>query len=206
MHHRVHVRPRLTQTRRRPFEITDPRIQDEYSRLLDHTVLPELGHVPIAAVTPAQLEAMIGGLATDGMRRGGGDLHPKTVKHAWHVTRQAFRYALRHDALTANSVDRVDVSANRAGGDRENFEPHPLTPEEVAEVCAARPNVPAATDKPLPAYPFYALMVEFAAYTGLRASELAGLEVSDLSCAGSGWGAAEMLGAVARTKTKAKCR
>ena len=27
MHHRVHVRPRRTQTRRRPFEITDPRIQ-----------------------------------------------------------------------------------------------------------------------------------------------------------------------------------
>ena len=52
------------------------------------------GHVPIVAVTPAQLEALIGESAADGKRRGGGDLHPKTVKHAWHVTRQVFRYAM----------------------------------------------------------------------------------------------------------------
>jgi integrase len=89
----------------------------EYGRLLDCYVLPELGQVPIAAVTPAQLEQLIGELATDGKRRGGGDLHPRTVKHAWHVTRQVFRYAMRHDALAANPIDRVDYSANRATGD-----------------------------------------------------------------------------------------
>ena len=35
----------------------------------------------------------------------------------------------------------------------------------------------------MPAYPVYALMVEFMAYTGLRASEVAGLEVGDLTFA-----------------------
>ena len=44
----------------------------EYGRLLDRYILPELGHVPIAAVTPAQLEALIGELASAGRRRGGG--------------------------------------------------------------------------------------------------------------------------------------
>ena len=39
------------------------RTLDEYGRLLDCYVMPELGHVPIAAVTPAQLEALIGELA-----------------------------------------------------------------------------------------------------------------------------------------------
>ncbi|PRC52057.1 site-specific integrase, partial [Mycobacterium sp. ITM-2017-0098] len=32
----------------------------------------------------------------------------------------------------------------------------------------------------LPAYPAYALMVEFMAYSGLRAGEVAGLEIGDL--------------------------
>jgi hypothetical protein len=68
-----------------------------YGRLPDRYVLPELGHVPIAAVSLAHLEQLIGDLATDGKRRGGGDLHPKTVKHAWEVGGQVFRYALRHN-------------------------------------------------------------------------------------------------------------
>jgi integrase len=160
------------------------RTLDEYARLLDCYVMPELGHVPIAAVTPAQLEHLIAGLATDRNRRGGGDLHPKTIKHAWHVTRQVFRYALRHDAITANPVDRVDFSANRATGDHDGFEPHPLAPEQIADLCAAlRGQRPGPDGNPLPSLPVYALMVEFAAYTGLRASELAGLEVADLTFA-----------------------
>ncbi|MGB9306589.1 MAG: site-specific integrase, partial [Mycobacterium sp.] len=57
------------------------RTLDEYARLLGCYVMPELGHVPIAAVTPAQLEQLIGALSTDGKRRGGGELHPRTVKH-----------------------------------------------------------------------------------------------------------------------------
>jgi hypothetical protein len=40
---------------------------------------------------------LIGDLATDGKRRDGRDLHPKTVKPAWEVVGQVFRYALRHD-------------------------------------------------------------------------------------------------------------
>lgn len=182
------------------------RTLDEYGRLLDRYVLPDLGQVPIAAVTPAQLEALIGELATAGKRRGGGDLHPRTVKHAWHVTRQVFRYALRHDALAANPIDRVDFSPNRATGDRESFEPHPLTAEQIADLCAAlRGERPGRDGKPLPAHPEYALMVEFAAYTGLRASELAGLEVADLSFAPVAVGAQhKCMVRIERTKVKSK--
>ena len=178
----------------------------EYGRLLDCYVLPELGQVPIAAVTPAQLEQLIRELATDGKRRGGGDLHPRTVKHAWHVTRQVFRYAMRHDALAANPIDRVDYSANRATGDRDNFEPHPLTAEQIADGCAALCGErPGRDGKPLPALPVYALMVEFAAYTGLRASELAGLEIADLVFALVPVGAQPKCSVrVERTKTKGK--
>jgi integrase len=104
--------------------------------------------------------------------------------------RQVFSYALRHDTITSNPVDRVDFTANRSTGDRDEFEPHQLTPDQVADVCAAlRGEHPGSDGKPLPAYPVYALMVEFAAFTGLRASELVGLEVTDLSFAPTSVGA-----------------
>jgi hypothetical protein len=70
----------------------------------------------------------------------------------------------------------VDFSASRATGDHAQFEHHPLTAERVGALSAALAgNVPG-----LPAYPAYALLVEFLAYTGLRAAEVSGLEVGDL--------------------------
>ena len=50
-----------------------------------------------------------------------------TVKHAWDMLRRVLRYAFQHGALTANPVERVDFSTNRATGDRSRFEHHPLT-------------------------------------------------------------------------------
>jgi integrase len=101
------------------------RTLDEYAKLFDRYVSPELGHLPIAAITPAQLEKLIADLATGARRRAGGGLHPKTVKHAWHVTRQVFAYGMRHDALVSNPVDGVDFSVTSAK--RRNRRPRPPT-------------------------------------------------------------------------------
>jgi integrase len=76
--------------------------------------------------------------------------------------------ALRHKAITANPVDGVDFSASSA--QRRNRRHHPLTAEQVAAVANSIGE----------RYPVYELMTYFAAYTGLRAEELAGLEVGDL--------------------------
>ena len=51
--------------------------------------------------------------------------------------RRVFLYAMQHDAIAANPLERVDFSANRSTGDREKFTPHPLTASQVADVCAA---------------------------------------------------------------------
>ncbi|MBP2205201.1 integrase [Rhodococcus percolatus] len=103
-------------------------------------------------------------------------LSPATVKHAWGTFGRVMKYALRHDAITSNPAERVDFATNRATGDHEKFEHHPLTATQVAELSAAI----AGRIGGLPAYPVYALMVEFMAYSGLRASENAGLEIADL--------------------------
>jgi integrase len=153
------------------------RTVDEYDRLLRCYVLDELGGTAIAAISPADCEALLTALVRQTSRQGDRKpLTPGTVKHAWDVLRRVLRYAVHHGAIAANPADRVDFSASRATGDHARFEHRPLTAEQVGRLAAAtRGDVPG-----LPAYPAYALMVEFMAYTGLRAAEVSRLEVGDL--------------------------
>jgi integrase len=124
-------------------------------------VLPEFGGRAIAAITPRDCEQFLAALV-------GRGLTPATLKHHWSVLRNVFAYAVRHKAITANPVDGVDFSANSA--QRRNRRHHPLTAEQVAAVANSIGT----------RYPVYEMLTYFAAYTGLRAEELAGLEVGDL--------------------------
>jgi integrase len=153
------------------------RTVDEYDRLLRCYVLDELGGTAIAAISPAHCEAMLTALVRQASRQGDRKpLTPGTVKHVWDVLRRVLRYAVHHGAIATNPTDRVDFSASRATGDHTRFEHRPLMPDELGRLTAA-----VAGEVPgLPAYPAYALMVEFMAYTGLRAAEVSGLEVGDL--------------------------
>lgn len=153
------------------------RTVDGYDRLLRCYVLDELGGTAIAAVSPAHCETMLTNLVRRPSRQGDRKpLTPGTVKHIWDVLRRVLRYAVHHGAIATNPTDRVDFSASRATGDRARFEHRPLTSEQIGRLVAAiRGEVPG-----LPAYSAYALMVEFMAYTGLRAAEVSGLEVGDL--------------------------
>ena len=162
------------------------RTADEYGRLLRTYVLSRLGPLAVAAVTPVHVEQLLAAIIRQFSRQGDRKpLTPGTVKHIWEVTRRVFKYALQHNAITANPCDAVDFAASRAIGDHGAFEPHPLTAEQVGRLTAAIAGRPPEEYRgpALPAYPAYALMVEFMAYTGLRAAEVAGLEVGDLTFA-----------------------
>lgn len=162
------------------------RTADEYGRLLRSYVLDALGPLAVAAVTPAHVEQLLATLVKQASRQGDRrPLTPGTVKHSWDVTRRVFKYALQHRAIRANPCDAVDFSTSRATSDHRGFQHRPLTAEEVSRLSAAiAGNPPADYRGPaLPAYPSYALMVEFMSYTGLRAAEIAGLEVGDLAFA-----------------------
>jgi integrase len=156
--------------------------RDDYERLLKRYVLGKFGAHAIAGITPRDCEQFLAGLVRQQSRQGakartGNALSPATVKHAWSVFRRVMTYALRHNAIQSNPTERVDFATNRATGDHEKFEHHPLTSKQVGELCGAI----AGQIDGLPEYPVYALMVEFLAYSGLRASENAGLEVGDLA-------------------------
>ncbi|WP_375481979.1 tyrosine-type recombinase/integrase [uncultured Mycobacterium sp.] len=134
---------------------------DGYEKRLAVYVLPEFGAKAIASIVPAHCEQFLAALVARG-------LTPATLKHHWSVLRSVFVYALRHKAIVTNPIDGVDFSANSAK--RRNRRHHPLTAEQVAAVAGSIGT----------RYPVYELLTLFAAYTGLRAEELAGLEVGDL--------------------------
>lgn len=134
---------------------------DGYEQRLAVYALPQFGSMAIAAITPAHCEQFLVALVARGIT-------PATLKHHWSVLRGVLAYALRHRAIAANPVDAVDFSTNSAK--RRNRRHYPLTAEQVAAVAVSVGT----------RYPVYELLTLFAAYTGLRAEELAGLEVADL--------------------------
>jgi integrase len=139
---------------------------DGYQRRLAVYALPKFGPKAIAAITSADCEQFLAALVARGIA-------PATLKHHWSTLRAVFVYALRHKAIPSNPVDGVDFSAN--GATRRNRRHHPLTAEQVVAVAASIGT----------RYPVYELLTLFAAYTGLRAEEIAGCEVGDLVFTGT---------------------
>lgn len=151
----------------------------EYRRILDTYVLPEFATRPIGSITPADARRFRADLVSRGLARG-------TIKHAFDVFRRVLDTAVTDGALPANpaaSVPRLRQT------DTQPFTPHPLSAEQVAAVAG---HVAARV-------PVYGLVVLFAAYTGLRAAELAGLEIQDITLA-PGRGSVR----VERTKRRAR--
>jgi integrase len=135
----------------------------EYRRLYDTYVAPEFATRPIGAVSPADARRFRADLVNKGLARG-------TIKHAFDVFRRIMDVAVQDGAIPANPAASVPLPRTTATGDTPVFAPHPLTSDQVARISAhigARHKV-------------YGLVVLFLAYTGLRAGELAGLEVQDL--------------------------
>ena len=161
------------------------RTLDGYEKQLKRYLLEPFGGRAIASITPRECEAFLTALVRRQSRQNGGEpLSPATVKHVWSTFRRVMKYAVQHDALASNPCDRVDYDGKRATGDRERFEHHPLTATQVGQLSSAvAGDVAGADGGELPAYPVYSLMVEFLAYSGLRASENAGLEIADLQFA-----------------------
>lgn len=148
-----------------------PETVDGYERRLAVYALPTFGGRPIGSITSTDCETYLAALVGRGMS-------PATLKHHWSVLRNVFVYAHRNNALASNPVDAVDYSGNSAA--RRNKRHHPLTAGEVAAVATSIGE----------RYPVYELFTYFAAYTGLRAEELAGCENRDLEFKPSSHGVA----------------
>lgn len=144
-----------------------------YEVALRTHVLPTFGQEPVSRIDQPAVKAWVAELTRNGSA-------PGTVAGARKVLRLVLGTAVDAKALASNPCDRVRVPR----GPREEM--HFLSSEQVEALAAAIEHSPPrrAGHGAKPAgrhhFPEYAALVRLAAYSGLRAGEIAGLRVRRL--------------------------
>ena len=127
--------------------------------------------IPIGSIDHPEVLAFVSRLTADG--KG-----PGTVRNIRDVMRLVFKLAVRSGAIKNNPVE--GIKAPRAQKQEMIF----LTEDQVmalAEEIEDPPPLQRGASHREGGYPDYALLVRFAAFTGLRAGELGALRVSRIN-------------------------
>ncbi|WP_431233768.1 tyrosine-type recombinase/integrase [Mycolicibacterium psychrotolerans] len=173
----------------------EPTTIEGYEKLYRTHIAPVFGSRPIAAITAADVDAFRASLFAPHQRRSfvtrGSSVavpanttpstslvtrSPKTVKHIVGTLKRILDVAVRDGAVSSNPVlagPRRTTKRRATSGSRKAFAHRPLSANQVASVCDW-----IAREK---ANNVYALAVLFAAHTGVRAAELQGLQVQDVT-------------------------
>jgi integrase len=162
-----------------------PRVLADYRANYRRYVSEPLGDKAVTSITAADVRAFRAALLTPRprpahmRRKGTADdaaepvtLSRSTFKHATETLRRVLDVAVVDGAIPSNpchSVPRI----RKTDPDAEPFSARPLTASEIAAVADHIGRVQG--------HPIYGLVVMFAAFTGLRAGELAGCNVGDLA-------------------------
>ena len=152
------------QGRRRPKTI------DGYEKLLNLHVLPAFGSRQIGGVNYADVDRFVRTLEASGRR-------PGTVRNAFFVVKMVFDFGIKDGKIRTNPCTGVEL-------------PSPRSPEMVFLSAAQVRALAAAIDerwltsprvrRTAVDVPPHGLLVEFAAFTGLRAGEVAALRIGSL--------------------------
>jgi integrase len=134
-------------------------------------VLPEFGPRPVGSLRTTDVREFKDALVRRGLSASG-------VWYASGPLRRALDLAVEDNAIPANPAASVSLTTD-AKLARPRFRAHFLTEQQVEALCGAL-----AERQP------YDVMVRLLAWTGLRAGELAGLNVGDVRLwrSTSGWG------------------
>jgi integrase len=147
-----------------------PKTQLAYESSLRNHVLPAFGHRAVASISYRDCKRFV----DDRLDAG---LAPGTVSEARKVLRLVLREALRADAIRRNPAVGLRVPR----GERQEMVF--LTVDEVFALADAITHPPRPRRHPSRIHPSYGLLVRFAAFTGLRAGELAALRIGRLNLA-----------------------
>lgn len=168
-----------------------------YRKLYHRHIADAFGSRPIGSILPSDVSAWFSDvLAGDSNRYAASQVDsdererakrsPKTAKQALGVLRRICAVAVLDNAIIANpALVKLTTSSKRRAS---KFRHTPLTGPQIIALADH------VTNKGLPPY---GLLVTFAGFTGLRAAELAGLEIRDLILTDTGGSVR-----VERTKTK----
>jgi integrase len=139
-----------------------PSTYESYARLVDRHLIPHLGSIPLAHLSPQQVQAWVSAELATGRCRGTGGLAPRTVQYARAVLRSALKTAMQWGAVTRNVATLID--APRVP----RYERQPLTPAQ------ARTFLTTAQGHRLSA------LFAVAVACGLRKGEMLGLAWTDV--------------------------
>jgi integrase len=131
-----------------------PKTREDYRSLLHNHVLPVFGERAVASLDTLAVRGWLASLVS-------GGLSPSRAKHAYYVL-----YAVLEAAIQAGTLVRNPATGVRAPRSHSR-EMHFLSAAEVERLAEA-------------IVPPYGVLVRFAAYTGLRAGEIAALRVKRL--------------------------
>ncbi|MEU0159650.1 tyrosine-type recombinase/integrase [Streptomyces sp. NPDC006261] len=140
-----------------------PRTLGGYRTNYDRHVSKVFGQRRITSIRPHDVEKWVGVLSKT--------LKPGTVRNIFNLLSKLCKYALRHEWIATNPCFGVELPTDTAGADGV-VEPRvflaPAQVELLAQELAKKT-------------PHYGLIVRMAAYTGLRAGELAALRIRDVN-------------------------
>jgi integrase len=83
-----------------------PKTHERYSEIVANFLVPELGALPVAKLTPVHIQTAYGKWATGGRRDGkSGGLAPRTRRHIHRILRSALARAVEQQMLARNPAD-----------------------------------------------------------------------------------------------------
>jgi len=139
-----------------------PRTYEGYEHIIVRHLVPALGGIQLAKLTPARLQRYYSDKLESGRLNGKGGLSPRTVRHHHVTLHDALQSAVKWGLLGRNPADAVDAPKF------ERSEMNTLDDEGVRNFLAAASGTPW--------YP----MVYLALFTGLRRSEVLALRWGDV--------------------------
>lgn len=145
-----------------------PKTVDGYEKLLNVHVRRAFGHRAVSSITYADVDRFVRSIEEAGRR-------PSTARNAFFVLKMVLDYAVRSGRIHHNPCAGVDL-------------PSPASPEMLFATASQVRGLAATIDERWgtrrrqhpEAPPPYGLLVEFAAFTGLRAGEISALRIGDL--------------------------
>ncbi len=150
-----------------------PNTKADYEKRLRVYVIPRFGDTSIAKITRTDVQGWVQELMEQGFSAS-------TVRHAIGTLSRILNEAVATGALVANPCQRISLPRLPKG------KVEPLTLDQVKALAYAieYPEIKPAGHGAVPPgrhhFPEYGLLVRFAAFTGLRAAEIAGLKIKAL--------------------------
>ncbi len=94
-----------------------PATLTQYQSVVRHWVVPHIGSVPLARLTPKAIQGLYDTLRASGSTQGRGGLSARSVQLTSTVLRMALEHAVRHGLIPRNPAALVDPAPGRPAGD-----------------------------------------------------------------------------------------